>query len=54
MGRVLWFLAFAVFVGVATGLLLHRVILGMLIGAGVVLLGIVIAIGRSEPVDPEI
>jgi hypothetical protein len=54
MGRVLWFLAFAVFVGVATGLILHRVILGMLVGAGVVFLGIIVAVSRSEPVDPEI
>jgi hypothetical protein len=53
-GKVLWFLAFAVFAGVATGLILHRIILGVIVGAGILLLGIIIAINRSEPVDPEI
>ena len=54
MGRALWWIALSVVIGVGTGLILHRVILGMFVGAGVLLLGILIAINRADPVDPEI
>jgi hypothetical protein len=53
MGRVMGFLALAALIGIATGLILHRVVVGMLVGAGILLLGIVIAIGRADPAPPE-
>ncbi len=34
MGRVMGFIALAVVIGVATGLVLHRVVVGMLVGGG--------------------
>jgi hypothetical protein len=37
MGRVMGFIALAVVIGVATGLVLHRVVVGMLVGGGVLL-----------------
>lgn len=53
MGRVMGFIALAVVIGVASGLVLHRVVLGMLIGAGVLLLGILILISRADSPRPE-
>jgi hypothetical protein len=53
MGRVMGFIALAVLIGIATGLVLHRVVVGMLVGAGVLLLGILIAIGRADPAPPD-
>jgi hypothetical protein len=52
--RVMGFLALAALIGVATGLVLHRVVVGVLVGAGVLLLGIVILISRANPPDPEL
>ena len=53
MGRVLGYLALTVVVCVAIGLITHRVVLPMLIGAGLVLLGILIAISRAESPGSE-
>jgi hypothetical protein len=47
MGRVMGFIALAVVIGVATGVALHRVLVGMLVGGGILLLGIVIVISRA-------
>jgi hypothetical protein len=52
MHRVVWFIALAVVIGVATGVVLHRVLLGMLVTGGIFLLGIVMLISRSED-DPD-
>ena len=54
MGRVMWFIALAVLIGVVTGLVLHRVLVGMLVGGGVLILGIAIVISRAGPPDPEV
>ncbi len=54
MGRVMAFIALAVLIGVATGLVLHRVVVGMLVGGGVLLLGIFILISRAGPPGPEV
>ena len=48
MGRVMGFIALAVVIGVATGLVLHRVVVGMLVGGGVLLLGLLILISRAD------
>ena len=53
MGRVMGFIALAALIGVATGLVLHRVIVGMFVGAGVLLLGLFILIGRAGSPGPE-
>ena len=53
MWRVMAYIAMAALVGIATGLLLHRVIVGMLVGAAILILGIFILIGRAGSVDPE-
>jgi len=53
MGRVMGFIALAALIGVATGLLLHRVVVGMLVGAGVLLLGLLILISRADSSGPE-
>jgi hypothetical protein len=53
MGRVMGFIALAVVIGVATGLVLHRVVVGMLVGAGVLLLGLLILISRTDRPGPE-
>ena len=45
--RVIGFIGLAVVIGVASGLLFHRVVLGMLVGAGVLLLGILVLITRA-------
>jgi hypothetical protein len=49
MGRVMGFIALAALIGVATGLVLHRVVVGMLVGGGVLLLGLFILISRTDP-----
>jgi hypothetical protein len=53
MGRVMGFIALAVVIGVATGLVLHRVVVGMLVGGGILLLGVGILISRADPPDRE-
>ena len=53
MGRVMAFIALAVLIGVATGLVLHRVVVGMLVGGGVLLLGVFILISRAGAPGPE-
>jgi hypothetical protein len=52
MARVLGFLALAVVIGVAAGVVLDRVLLGMLVSGGILLLGIVMLISRAED-DPD-
>jgi hypothetical protein len=52
MPRVFGFVALAGVIGVATGVLLHRVLLGMLVSGGILLLGIVMLISRAED-DPD-
>ena len=47
MGRALGYIALIVFVSVTIGLITHRVVLPVLIGGGLFLLGIFIAIGRA-------
>ena len=54
MGRVMAFIGMAVLIGVATGLVLHRVVVGMLVGAGVLVLGILLLISRADSPDPEL
>ena len=53
MGRVMGFIALAVVIGVATGLVLHRVVVGMLVGGGILLLGVGILISRADPPGRE-
>ena len=53
MGRVMGFIALAVLIGVATGLVLHRVVVGMLVGGGVLILGLFIVINRAGSQGPE-
>ena len=48
MGRVMGFIALCVVIGVATGLVLDRVIVGMLVGAGLFLVGLFILISRAD------
>jgi multisubunit Na+/H+ antiporter MnhC subunit len=50
--RVVGFIVLAGLVGVATGLVLHRVILGVLISAGILLLGLFALIVRAGSGDP--
>ena len=52
MPRVFGFIALAVVIGLATGVVLHRVLLGMLVSGGILLLGIVMLISRAED-DPD-
>ena len=47
MGRVMGFIALATLIGVATGLVLHRVLFGMLVGGGVLILGLLLIINRA-------
>jgi hypothetical protein len=54
MGRVIWFIALAALLGVISGLLLHRVVVGMLVGAGVLILGLLIVITRADSPGPEL
>ena len=51
--RVVAFIVFAGLMGVATGLVLQRVIVGVLVGAGLLVLGLVILISRSGPLERE-
>jgi hypothetical protein len=48
----MWFLALAAIIGIVVGLALHRVIIGMLVGAGVLLLGAFLLIGRADDPGP--
>ena len=48
MGRVMGFIALCVVIGVATGLVLDRVIVGMLVGGGLLLLGLFVLISRAD------
>jgi hypothetical protein len=54
MGRVMWFIALALLIGVATGLALQRVIVGVLVGAGILMLGLLILIGRADSPSSEL
>ena len=47
MGRVMGFFTLAIVIGVVTALALDRILVGMLVGGGVLILGIVILISRS-------
>ena len=53
MGRVMGFVALAVLIGVATGLVLHRVLVGMLVGGGLLIAGLLIAVNRAGSPGPE-
>ena len=53
MGRVMGFIALAVLIGVATGLVLHRVLFGMLVGGGLLILGLLLLINRAGSPGPE-
>jgi hypothetical protein len=53
MGRVMGFIALCVLIGVATGLVLDRVVVGMLVSGGIFLLGVFILISRANPQGPE-
>jgi NADH:ubiquinone oxidoreductase subunit K len=53
MGRVMGYIGLTILVCVALGLILHRVLIPMLIGAGLLLLGIFIAVSRADSPDPE-
>jgi hypothetical protein len=53
MGRVMWLFALAALIGVVTGLILERVVVGMLVGGGIFLLGVVVLISRANPRGPE-
>ena len=46
------FIALAALIGVATGVLLERVILGMLVVGGVLLLGLFVLVSRATPREP--
>ena len=48
------FIALALLIGVATGLALHRVLVGMLVGGAILILGIVILINRAGSTDAEL
>jgi hypothetical protein len=48
-GRVLGFIALAAAIGVAIGLAFHRVLLGVLVTAGILILGLLLAISKSKP-----
>jgi hypothetical protein len=47
------FIALAALIGVATGLALERVVVGMLVGGGILVLGVVVLISRATPRGPE-
>jgi hypothetical protein len=53
MGRVMAFIALALVIGVVTGLVLHRVLVGMLAGWAVLILGVLIVISRAGSPGPE-
>ena len=52
--RVVGFIVLAGLIGVATGLVLERIIVGVLVGAGILLLGIVILISRADSPSSEL
>jgi hypothetical protein len=52
MGRVVGFIALALVIGLATNLVLDRILVGMLVSGGILLLGIVVLISRAED-DPD-
>ena len=53
MGRVMGFFTLAILIGVATGLVLHSVVIGMVVVGGLSLLGILMLIGRTDRPGPE-
>jgi len=53
MGRVTAYIALAALIGVATGLVLHRVVLGMLVGGGILILELLILLSRLDSSHPE-
>ena len=53
MGRVMAFFTLAIVIGVVTALVLDRILVGMLVGGGVLILGIVILISRAGRPRPE-
>jgi hypothetical protein len=53
MGRVMAWIALAAVIGIATGVVLHRVILGMLVASALLFLGLVILISRAGSPGPE-
>ncbi len=53
MNRVMGFITLAIVIGVVTGLVLHRVLLGMLVGGGVLILGLLMLMRRAERPGPE-
>jgi NADH:ubiquinone oxidoreductase subunit K len=53
MGRAVGFIALVVLFCVVLGLVLHRVVIPMLIGAGILLLAIFVALGRAGSPGPE-
>jgi hypothetical protein len=46
--RVVGFIVLALVIGLATNLVLDRVLIGMLVSGGILLLGIVMLISRAE------
>jgi hypothetical protein len=52
--RVFAFIALAALIGVAVDLVLHRVVIGMLVGAAVLLIGLMILINRAGSPDAEL
>jgi hypothetical protein len=54
----MWFVALALVIGVGAGLLasgsvFHMALIGVLVGAGVLLVGLFILLGRAGSSDPE-
>ena len=48
------FLTLAIVIGVTTGLVLHRVLVGMLVGGGIVLLGLFLLMKRADRPGAEL
>ena len=51
--RVVAFIALAGLIGVATGLVLERIIVGVLVGAGILVVGLLILISRADSPGAE-
>ena len=49
MGRFMTFVTLAVVIGLVTDLVLHRVVVGMLVTGGILLVGLLVLISRAEP-----